>query len=256
MGWLVRTEAWFQASSESAHGFQWCVRCPHNLFLQHFKNWMVWTQNMPHYTLLFKLLFEIKVHALTAGVEWWRNFQVGQCPLLESNTSSTIMRSSCTGAAAKLQEKQIYHVNRKQLFFFLLHRWTFDPVLSFDQSGGINGPSLKFCFYSLPHSEIFFLNKLSPHPWQSLGEITAANTLPTAAIRQFWCSRIEKMWNVPLRWREVLTVSWDTDLPTQFPSPWPSPLLSVVPSRSQYWLPKLMCFCRTVLLNGYAPKGD
>lgn len=159
MGWLVRTEAWFQASSESAHGFQWCVRCPHNLFLQHFKNWMVWTQNMPHYTLLFKLLFEIKVHALTAGVEWWRNFQVGQCPLLESNTSSTIMRSSCTGAAAKLQEKQIYHVNRRQLFFFLLHRWTFDPVLSFDQSVGINGPSLKFCFYSLPHSDIFFFEQ-------------------------------------------------------------------------------------------------
>lgn len=58
LGWLFRAGAWFQASSETAHLLFSDVLggCPHNLFLQHFKNWTVWTQNMSRFTFLAFLI--------------------------------------------------------------------------------------------------------------------------------------------------------------------------------------------------------
>lgn len=103
-GWLLRAGAWFQASTETAHLLISDVLGghPHNLSLQHFKNWTVWTQNVPHFTSLI-FLIEIKVDAFTVGVEWWCGLQVGQW---------------WEAAAPKQQqnfrkEEQIYHVNRK-----------------------------------------------------------------------------------------------------------------------------------------------
>lgn len=128
------------------------------------------------------------------------------------------------------KEEQSYYVNRKYFFFSY---YIAGHMLLFSEFWPVHGNqwfSIKslFLFFLPPAPPVppslrppdpfFFLgNKLSPHPTQTLTEITAATELPTSAIKQFWCSKVEKMQYTAVTLREVLMVSWDTDLPTQLP---------------------------------------